>query len=232
MTNTQRTSGLLALIGGREFETPCELFDQELLRASGGTEVLVIPAAAAFENPAALVAKATSYFTRLGANVRSIEVFNRRDANDDTIVRSAKSARFIYLTDGSPMHLRSVLKDTQLFDVVLAAHRSGAVLAASGAGANVICDPMIDPRGGAYTVGLGVVENVALFAHHTTAPDHIWNRAVDLLPDDATLVGLDDHTALVRDPEGGWNLMGAGHATTCTSGTEPKIHRKGAIKIP
>jgi len=31
------------------------------------------------------------------------------------------------------------------------------VLAASGAGATLVCDPMVDPRGGAYTVGLGLV---------------------------------------------------------------------------
>jgi len=40
---------------------------------------------------------------------------------------------------------------------MLAAYHGGGVLAASGAGATLVCDPMVDPRGGAYTVGLGVV---------------------------------------------------------------------------
>ena len=31
----------------------------------------------------------------------------------------AKSAKLVYVTDGSPMHLRSVLKDTQLLDVIV-----------------------------------------------------------------------------------------------------------------
>ena len=55
------------------------------------------------------------------------------------------------------MHLRSVLKDSAVYEAMLAAYRGGAVVAASGAGATVLCDPMVDPRGGAYTVGLGFV---------------------------------------------------------------------------
>ena len=56
MTNQSRGHGMLALVGGGEFEAGCTPFDKELLAASGGTEVVVIPAAAAFENPAAIVA--------------------------------------------------------------------------------------------------------------------------------------------------------------------------------
>ena len=223
-------TGLLALIGGAEFDAPCKEFDSQLLAASGGTEVLVIAAAAAFENPGEKVTKADAYFKKLGATVRSLDVYTRRDANDDALVQAAKSARFFYLTDGSPMHLRSVLKDTQLFDVILAAYRKGAVLAAAGAGATVLCDPMIDSRGGAYTVGFGVVENTALFPHHTNAPDHFWDRAVDLLPSDATLVGLGDHAAILRAGDGSWSLA-AGSAVTFTVGGKLKTLKKGPITL-
>ena len=223
-------SGVLALIGGAEFEAPCKAFDAQLLAESGGTEVLVIAAAAAFENPADKVAQAVAYFKKLGATVRSLDVYTRRDANDDVLVSVTNSAAFFYLTDGSPMHLRSVLKDTQLFDAILAAHRKGAVLSAAGAGATVLCDPMIDSRGGAYTVGFGVVENTALFPHHTNAPDHIWDRAVDLLPCDATLVGLDDHAAIVRARDGSWSLT-AGSAVTFTVGSKLKTLKKGPITL-
>ncbi len=226
----QLSGGTLALVGGAEFEAPCKVFDSQLLAESGGTEVLVIAAAAAFENPAEKVAKADAYFKKLGATVRSLDVYNRRDANDDALVRTAKSARFLYLTDGSPMHLRSVLKETQLFELIIAAHRKGAVLAAAGAGATVLCDPMIDSRGGAYTVGFGVVENVALFPHHINEPDHIWDRAVDLLPADATLVGLNDHAALVRTGVGDWSLA-AGSAVTYAAGGSIRTLKKGPIKL-
>ena len=56
---------------------------------------------------------------------------------------------------GSPMHLRSVLKGSAVLAALREAWRGGAVVAGSSAGAMVLTDPMVDPRGGALTVGLG-----------------------------------------------------------------------------
>ena len=122
-----------------------------------------------------------------------------------------RAARFVYLSDGSPLHLRSVLKDSALFEALLVSYHGGGVLAASGAGATVLCDPMVDPRGGAYTVGLGVVRNLAVFPYHGTAADHLRERSIDLLPKNATLVGIDEETALVRGPDGGWRVARRRH---------------------
>jgi cyanophycinase len=105
------------------------------------------------------------------------------------------------------------LKDSALYDALLTAYHAGGVLAASGAGATVLCDPMVDPRGGAYTVGLGVVRNLAVFPYHGTAADHLRERSIDLLPSNATLVGIDEETALVRDADASWRVTGVGHVT-------------------
>jgi cyanophycinase len=72
---------------------------------------------------------------------------------------------------------------------------------------------MVDPRGGAYTVGLGVVRDLAVFPYHGTAADHLRERSIDLLPRSATLVGLDEQTALIREPDVTWRVAGAGVAT-------------------
>ena len=83
------------------------------------------------------------------------------------------------------------------------------MLAASGAGATVLCDPMVDPRGGAYTVGLGVVKDLAVFPYHGTAADHLRERSIDLLPNGAVLAGIDEETALIKRPTD-WSVAGAG----------------------
>jgi cyanophycinase len=105
-----------------------------------------------------------------------------------------------------------LFKDSTLFEAVLAGDEGGGVVAASGAGATLLCDPMVDPRGGAYTVGLGVVKNLAVFPYHGTAASHLRERSIDLLPRNAVLAGIDEETALVKGPEGG-SVAGAGTVT-------------------
>ena len=82
----------------------------------------------------------------------------------------------------------------------------------------VCCDPMVDPRGGAYTVGLGVVKNLAVFPYHGTAANHLRERSIDLLPRNAVLAGVDEETALVKGPDG-WSVAGAGTVTLYGAGT-------------
>ena len=67
--------------------------------------------------------------------------------------------------------------------------------------------------------GLGVVRNLAVFPYHGTAADHLRERSIDLLPKNATLVGIDEETALVRGPDGGWRVAGAGTVTVYDGGT-------------
>jgi cyanophycinase len=221
--------GTIALIGGGEWQEPCRALDKMLLEAAGSDEVVVLPAAAAFEHPDRVVERATAWFDTLGARVTPLPVLNRRDAEREDVAATAERARVIYVADGSPLHLRSVLKGSALYDAILRASAGGAVIAASGAGATLLCDPMVDPRGGAYTVGLGLVTGLAVFPYHGTAADHLRERSIELLPEEATLVGLDEHTALVRQADRTWRLVGPGVATVYRVGAEPTLVRDGAL---
>jgi hypothetical protein len=84
---------------------------------------------------------------------------------------------------------------------------------------------MVDPRGGAYTVGLGVVRNLAVFPYHGTAAAHLLQRSIELLPPTAVLVGIDEDTALVLDG-GTWRVAGAG-SVTVYSGADAVSYRAG-----
>ena len=225
-------AGTLAFVGGGEFSEACAAFDAELLAASGGTEVLVLPTAAAFEHADRVGERAAALFAGLGATVRVLPVLHRAEADDAEIADLVAGARFIYVADGSPLHLRSVLKDSSLFKAMRSAWEGGAVLAASGAGATVLCDPMVDPRGGAYTVGLGLIEHLAIFPYHGTAADHLRDRSLDLLSPHALLVGIDEATALVRSPDGAWRAAGAGDVTVYVDGVATTFASGSVVDLP
>jgi cyanophycinase len=217
----------LALLGGGEWTPPCRALDERLLQLANGSEVLVVPTASAFEHPDRVVERAAKWFDGLGASVRGLEVLNRRDADAEANLDAMRNATFVYIADGSPLHLRSVFKGSALFDAFVHAYEGGAVVAASGAGATVLCDPMVDPRGGAYTVGLGVVQGLAVFPYHGTAADHLRERSIELLPADAVLVGVDEHTALVREGTAEWEVVGSGAVTVYRRDQQPEIIAAG-----
>jgi cyanophycinase len=210
-------SGTLALIGGGEWRDGCD-FDRSLLDASGADEVVVLPTAAAYEHPERLVEAAESWFAPLGAKVRGLPVLRRPDALDEANVAAVRGARLVYLAGGSPMHLRSVLMHSPLWDALVAAWNDGAVVAGSSAGAMVLCDPMVDPRGGAFTIGLGLVAQLAVIPHHDTWSEDKERRTLQLAPAGLAVVGIDERTALVREPEGSWRADGAGDVTVFAGG--------------
>lgn len=223
---TKSRGGTLALVGGDEWTPGCEDLDRGLAAAAGAKEVVIVPAAAAFEHPERVGERAAAWFATLGLKARVLPVLRRSDAEDPKHAETVRRARFVYIVDGSPLHLRSVLKDSALFDAILSAYHGGASVAASGAGATLVCDPMVDPRGGAYTVGLGIVPDLAVFPYHGSAADHLRERSIDLLPPTATLVGVDAATALVRDATGTWSVQGVG-AVTLYRGRDTAVHVAG-----
>jgi cyanophycinase len=210
-------SGPLALVGGAEWQPGCE-FDAELLAASGGDEVLVLPTAAAYEHPDKAVATATKWFAGLGGRARGLMVLGRSDAEDEANAAEVRASRFVYLGGGSPMHLRSVLKASAVWAALLDAWRHGAVVAGSSAGAMVLTDPMVDPRGGALTVGLGMVEQLAVIPHFGQENAEKVHRSIALAAPGLPVVGIPERTALMRDPDGGWRQAGQSDVQVFVSG--------------
>ena len=212
-------SGPLVLVGGAEWRDGCT-FDRVLLEEAGNPEVLVLPTAAAYEHPERAVATAERWFNSLGGRARGLMVLHRAEAEDPANAEAVRRSRFLYLAGGSPMHLRSVLKDSALWDALVAAWHDGAVLAGSSAGAMVLCDPMVDPRGGAFTLGLALVAQVAIIPHHDTWSPEKAKRTIEMAPPALPVVAIDEQTALIRRPDGAWTVEGAGKAVVFQDGRE------------
>ena len=144
-----------------EFTDGCT-FDAELSAGSGGDEVLVLPTGAAYEHPQRLVDAAIAWFAALGARPRGLDVLARPDAFDAGQRRrgppapgsSTSSADRRCTCARCSRTRRSGTRCVEAWD-------DGAVLAGSSAGAMVLCDPMVDPRGGAFTLGLGLLADLA-----------------------------------------------------------------------
>lgn len=195
-------TGTLALQGGGPFTLNDDL-DRRLLR--GVERVVVLPTADAFENPGDLVAAAMSWGERLGVSVEALMVLHRKDAEDPGAADLVRAAPAVYLVGDSAMHLRSTLKETPLLDAVRAVLDGGGLVAGVGSSATALCDPMLDQRGGAFTLGLGLATGIAVIpAAETRSQDR---RARTLTLANTPVVELPTGSALLRIGST-WELVG------------------------
>jgi cyanophycinase len=197
-------TGVIALAGGGPFVANDDL-DRRLLAAAGADRVVVLPTADAFEEPAALVRASMPWAERMGVVPEALMVLQRHDAEDEGAADVIRGARAVWLVGDSSMHLRSTLKETPVLaalDVVLAA---GGVVAAVGSSAAALCDPMLDQRGGAFTLGLGLVRGVAVVPGVEEWSEERRHRTLTLA--DTPVVELPTGSALLRGATG-WELVG------------------------
>lgn len=197
-------TGIIALQGGGPFTANDDL-DRRLLTAVGATHVVVLPTADAYEHPRRLVDAAVAWGARLGVSVEGLMVLNRRDAMDAAAADVVRSARAVYLVGDQQLHLRSVVKDTPLWEAIAAVPADGGLLVGVGGSASALCDPMVDPRGGAFTLGLGLVRGLAFVSDAEKYSPERMHRTEALA--DTALVEAPTGAALLRSG-GVWELVG------------------------
>jgi cyanophycinase len=198
------TSGIVALQGGGPFSANDDL-DRALLSEVEADQVVVLPTADAFETPGALVEAAQQWAERLGVVSQPVMVMTRSDALEERFREMISGARAVYLVGDSPIHLRSVLTDTPVWEAICAVVASGGLVVGVGGSAAALCDPMTDPRGGAFTIGLGLVSGMAAATETETWTEERFHRTRELA--DVTVVELPTGSAVVRRPTG-WELSG------------------------
>ena len=200
-------TGTIALLGGAPFTGNDDL-DRQLLADTSADRVVVLPTADAFEGPDALVSAAQEWATRLGVAVDPLMVLRRTDALDDANASVVRAARAVYLVGDSSMHLRSVLKDTPLFDALRAVIAADGVVVGVGASAAALCDPMTDQRGGAFTLGLGLVAGLAVLTGADSLSDDSIQRSRKLAAEQGvTMIELPAGSAALLG-QSGWRLVG------------------------
>ncbi len=195
------------MVGGGEFTDACA-FESEFVEP--GSKVAVLPTAHAYEDPNAELDAARTHFKAMGAEVLALEVYRRPDAADPQMVEAVRSAPVIYVTGGSPMHLRAVLMESPLLDAIIASWAAGTTVAVAAEAASVMCSHMVDSRGGAFTVGIDVVDTLTVIPRFNLWSAEKLHRTIELAPADLVVVGIPEGNALVREPDGTWSTRGDG----------------------
>jgi cyanophycinase len=197
-------NGIVVLEGGGPFRLHDDL-DRRLLKEVKADKVVVLPTADAFERPDELVTVAKDWAGRLGVEIEPLMVMRRTEALNPDSARVLKGARAVWLVGDNPIHLRSVIKDTPIFDALHHVLKEGGVVVGAGAPASALCDPMIDPRGGALALGLGLVTGMAVVAQaEKITPDrHARTKKLANVP----VVFLPSESALVHR-RGEWEAIG------------------------
>ncbi len=191
---------LVVLQGGGPF-TANDEYDAQILSVHPGY-VAILPTAEAFENPDDLVQSSVAWAKRLGVTTKLCAVYSRADAREESFATMISQAAVVYVVGDSPIHLRSTLKDTVVFDAI-AAH--SCVVATAGSAA-AMCDPMVDPRGGAFALGLGLVSGIAAITESEKWPEERLQRTLSLA--NTSVAEIPTGAALMYQ-DGTWSTHGA-----------------------
>ena len=173
---------LILLVGSLE-ALQSQLSSNRVLNLSARADVVVVPTAAAFHGlteAAIVVADVVATFEH---RVEALMIADRAAAAEPYFAERLSSADLVVLCDGSALHARSVWRTTPVGDALGRAKRIVAV----GSVASVLGLVMIDPRGGAPTIGLDLFRDVVVT---TAASDEQLKRTRSLLAFDDALVVL------------------------------------------
>jgi hypothetical protein len=185
--------------------------------------------------------------------------------DEPSVVAPIDGAHLLFLGPGSPTYAVRQLEGSLCWREVLAEHRRGAALVTSSA-ATIALGRLVLPVYEIYKVGadlhwqpgldlLGRYGLSLVFVPHWNNAEggaeldtsrcfmgrERWQRLAALLPAESTVVGLDEHTALVADlAVGRCTVMGKGGATILRGGAERLIARGesfdiralGAFRVP
>jgi cyanophycinase len=195
----------IGLVGSGEFTPAMADIDREILASIGpAPTVIVLPTAAAAEDPQDWAVRGVEHFMRLGARSVALMVLERAHAEDPDNVEAIRRADLLYISGGKTARLLEALEGSALWQGFLLARQAGAWLVGSSAGAMALGDWALvhRPEDGhgtptRWTPGLGMLPGYAVVPHFDT-----WVEAqtlTDEIRDACTVFGIDEDTALLLD---------------------------------
>ena len=196
--------GPLALVGSGEY-LPVMADVEALLLRGRPARYVQLPTAAAPEGERSLtywLDLGAAQAERLGAEQVPVMVTDRADADSAELADLIAGAGLIYLSGGNPTYLAQTLRGTRVWAAIYSAWQTGSALAGCSAGAMALTGwvPAIRALRAEPDPGLGLLPHLRVIPHF----DAMLGRLPDLLtralmrpPDEVTVIGIDEDTAIV-----------------------------------
>ncbi|MHB8611511.1 MAG: Type 1 glutamine amidotransferase-like domain-containing protein [Candidatus Dormibacteraceae bacterium] len=209
--------GVLALVGGDEFNPGNEEQDRMLAAAARPGPAFVVPTAAARQEPQRSVEHATAWFKQLGLQVEELPILKRRDAESASLAQRAREGGFFYLVGGDPGLVAQVLRGSAVWRAMFEAWREGAALAGSSAGSMALCSETLvraswPNRFNRRAIdALGLIPRTVVLPHFETFGNK-WIESAKTAVPRHTLLGIDERSAAVWTADR-WRAAGPGRVT-------------------
>ena len=215
--------GVVMPIGGAEDKIGRMTILREVTRLAGGPSARIVVISTASSLGDEITHAYLQLFAGLGVqDVVGIRPESREQAKDERLSAAVDAATAVFMTGGNQTKLATVVVGTPLGEAIRAAHRRGAVIAGTSAGASICSEHMVSFGSGGSTPkfrvgqvsqGLGLLSGVIVDQHFTQR--NRFGRLLALVAANPGQlgVGIDEDTAAIVSAGGRLEVKGRGVVT-------------------
>jgi cyanophycinase-like exopeptidase len=214
----QQTKGYLVLNGGEAFSPKSKESDHvwlQLVRTRSRPRLIVVPVAA-IDRHEQIAADVARHFGGLGTLAQYKLIVDQRTANTAVEYDALNKVEAIVLTDGSPIDMVERLRGTHAETALQNALARKAAVMATGASAMALC--AVYWFANEWEPGLSLAPQLAILPHFNLVRMRLSAESLLAdLPEGVTLIGIDQATTLVCNPDSTYQVLGAGSVTVYRS---------------
>jgi cyanophycinase len=214
-----QNAGAIALVGSGEYSVQMQELETELLHRAisrGKRNTFVqIPTASSHEGDFSREKwkrLGQEQSDRIGSECIYLPIHEREDAFNPDFVDSIKDAGLIYFSGGDPHRVAEIFNGSPLWNEVVAQWKTGTSLAGCSAGAMAFGGTIMGIRKSHHSEGLGLLTGIEVIPHYDKMLGWLPDRVTAFFANtfsDATLLGIDENTALVHTDA--WRKFGRGN---------------------
>jgi cyanophycinase len=214
-----QNAGAIALVGSGEYlvqmqELETELLHRAISRGKRNTFVQ-IPTASSHEGYGSREKwkrLGQEQSDRIGSKCIYLPIHEREDAFNPDFVDAIKDAGLIYFSGGDPHRVAQIFNGSPLWSEIVTEWKTGTSLAGCSAGAMAFGGTIMGIRKSHHSEGLGLLTGIEVIPHYDKMLGWLPDRVTAFIANtfsDATLLGIDENTALVHTDA--WRKFGRGN---------------------